>query len=76
MTRWWAAAPGRSGLDRALFDGDGLHDVAAGRGEHGIHPRDDDPEEVERARQDDIRRSANDLLLVERAREWLLDDAP
>jgi hypothetical protein len=34
----------------------------------------DDPEDVEMKRQDDIRRSAIDLLLVERAREWLLDD--
>ena len=25
-------------------------------------------------RQDDLRRSANDLLLVERAKEWLLED--
>ena len=32
----------------------------------------DDPETVEMERQDDIRRSARDLLLVERAREWLL----
>lgn len=31
-----------------------------------------DPDEVEELRQDDIRRSANDLLLVERAKEWLL----
>ena len=31
-----------------------------------------DPEEVEDLRQDDIRRSANDLLLVERAKQWLL----
>jgi len=35
---------------------------------------DDDPELVEMERQDDIRRSANDLLLVERAKEWLLED--
>ena len=35
---------------------------------------DDDPESVEMERQDDIRRSANDLLLVERAKEWLLED--
>jgi hypothetical protein len=34
----------------------------------------DDPEFVEMERQDDIRRSARDLLLVEQAREWLLDD--
>ena len=33
-----------------------------------------DAEVVEDMRQDDIRRSARDLLLVERAREWLLGD--
>ena len=32
-----------------------------------------DPEFVEMERQDDLRRSAADLLLVERAREWLLE---
>ena len=35
---------------------------------------DDDPEFVEDERQDELRRSADDLLLVERAREWLLED--
>jgi len=38
----------------------------------------DDPEELEEmeeVRQDDIRFSARDLLLVERAKEWLLEDA-
>jgi hypothetical protein len=35
---------------------------------------DDDPEDVEMYRQEDIRRSAIDLLLVERAREWLLGE--
>ena len=33
-----------------------------------------DPEEVEDVRQDELRRSASDLLLVERAREWLLGE--
>ena len=33
-----------------------------------------DPEFVEDERQDELRRSADDLLLVERAREWLLED--
>jgi hypothetical protein len=32
-----------------------------------------DPEFIEEERQDELRRSANDLLLVERAREWLLE---
>jgi hypothetical protein len=34
----------------------------------------DDAEEAEIERRVDLRRSANDLLLVERAREWLLED--
>jgi hypothetical protein len=33
-----------------------------------------DPETVEDERQDELRRSANDLLLVERARGWLLGE--
>ena len=33
-----------------------------------------DPEEVEEMRRDDIRRCTRDLLLVERAREWLLGE--
>ncbi len=33
-----------------------------------------DAEEVEEMREDDIRQCARDLLLVERAREWLLED--
>ena len=39
-----------------------------------LYDEDDDPEEIEMDRQEDIRRSARDLLLVERAKEWLLDD--
>ncbi|HBO46129.1 MAG TPA: hypothetical protein DD670_19835 [Planctomycetaceae bacterium] len=35
-----------------------------------------DAEEVEEMRQDDIRQCTRDLLLVERAREWLLGDTP
>src|SRR4051812_6581447 len=38
-----------------------------------LYDEDDDSEEVEDERQDDIRRSANDLLLVEQAKEWLLE---
>ncbi len=34
----------------------------------------DEDDDVELERQDDIRRSANDLLLVERAKEWLLEN--
>jgi hypothetical protein len=33
-----------------------------------------EPEEVEEMRQDDIRQCTRDLLLVERAREWLLGE--
>lgn len=33
-----------------------------------------DAEEIEEIRKDDIRQCTRDLLLVERAREWLLDD--
>jgi hypothetical protein len=39
----------------------------------GLYDEDEDPEIVEMERQEDIRRSARDLLLVERAREWLLE---
>ena len=34
----------------------------------------DDPEEAEMARQSELRQSAAELLLVERAKEWLLED--
>ena len=34
----------------------------------------DDAEDAEMERQSELRRSAADLLLVERAREWLLED--
>jgi hypothetical protein len=39
-----------------------------------LYDEDDDPEDIEDERREDIRRSASDLLLVERAREWLLGD--
>ena len=39
-----------------------------------LYDEDDEAEDVEMERQEDIRRSARDLLLVERAREWLLGD--
>jgi hypothetical protein len=39
-----------------------------------LYDEEDDPEIVEMERQDDIRRSARDLLLVEQARGWLLGD--
>jgi hypothetical protein len=34
----------------------------------------DDPEEAEIARRLELRESANDLLLVERARQWLVEE--
>ncbi len=34
-----------------------------------------DAEEIEEMRKDDIRQCTRDLLLVERAREWLLEEA-
>jgi hypothetical protein len=34
----------------------------------------DDPENIERERQAELRRCAADLLLVERAKEWLLGE--
>ena len=36
----------------------------------------EDPETIEKLRQDDIRDCTRDLLLVERAKEWLLGDKP
>ena len=45
-------------FDPSLFDGDD----------------ETDSEEVEDMRKDDIRQCTRDLLLVERAREWLLED--
>ena len=38
----------------------------------GLYDDEEDAETIEDERQEDIRRSARDLLLVERAREWLL----
>lgn len=32
-----------------------------------------DPEEIEMERKDNIRRVANEMLLIERAKEWLLE---
>ena len=45
-------------FDPSLFDGDD----------------ETTPEEVEDMKRDDIRRCTRDLLLVERAREWLLEE--
>jgi hypothetical protein len=39
-----------------------------------LYDEEEDPEDIEDHRQEEIRRSAGDLLLVERAREWLLED--
>jgi hypothetical protein len=40
-----------------------------------IYDEEEDPEVVEMERQENIRRSANDLLLVERAKGWLLESS-
>jgi hypothetical protein len=37
------------------------------------YDQDEDPENMEMDRQEEIARSARDLLLVEQAREWMLD---
>jgi len=39
-----------------------------------LYDEDDDPEDIEMDRQEDIGRSARDLLLVERTKGWLLGD--
>ena len=39
-----------------------------------LFDEDEDPEIVEMERQDEIRRSARDLLLVEQPKEWLLGE--
>jgi hypothetical protein len=38
------------------------------------YDEDEDPEDIEMDRREEIGRSAKDLLLVERAREWLVGD--
>lgn len=38
------------------------------------YDEEDDPEDIEMNRKQDLRRAANDMLLVERAKEWLLKD--
>lgn len=47
----------------------------AGRTERfdpSLYDEEDDPEDVEMERADNVRRVANELLLLERAKEWLL----
>jgi hypothetical protein len=39
-----------------------------------LYHEDDDPEDIEMEREEDLRSCANDLLLVERAKEWLLGE--
>jgi hypothetical protein len=38
-----------------------------------LYDEDEDPEDIEMDRREDIQRSARDLLLVERAKGWLLE---
>jgi hypothetical protein len=39
-----------------------------------ICDEDEEPDVIELERKNEIRRSASDLLVVERAKEWLLED--
>ena len=39
-----------------------------------LYDEEDDPEDIEMERKDNIRRVAREILLIERAKEWLLDD--
>ena len=59
LTAYLETAKKSEPFDPSLFEGDD---------EYG-------PEEIEDMRKDDIRQCARDLLLMERAREWLLEDA-
>jgi hypothetical protein len=43
--------------------------------DHSLYDENDDPEDIEMERDEDLRRCAADLLLVERAREWLLGES-
>ena len=58
LSQYLETARGTEPFDPSLFDGDD----------------ETDPEEIEDMRRDDIRQCTRDLLLVERAREWLLED--
>jgi hypothetical protein len=59
LTAYLETAKKSEPFDPALFEGDD---------EYG-------PEEIEDNRKQDIRQCTRDLLLVERAREWLLNEA-
>ena len=39
-----------------------------------LYDEEDDPEDIEMERKDNIRRVAREILLIERAKEWLLED--
>lgn len=43
--------------------------------DESLYDEDDDPEEIEMEREDNVRRVANEMLLIERAKEWLLEDS-
>ena len=58
LTQYLEAAREAEPFDPSLFDGDD----------------ETTSEDVEHMRRDDIRHCTRDLLLVERAREWLLED--
>ena len=59
LTAYLETAKKSEPFDPALFEGDDEYS----------------PEEIEDNRKQDIRQCTRDLLLVERAREWLLDEA-
>ena len=63
---WQLAAYLETARESEPFDPNLYNDVG--------EDEDIDPEFVEDERQDELRRSATDLLLVERAKEWLLGD--
>ena len=59
LTAYLETAKKSEPFDPSLFEGDDEYS----------------PEEIEDNRKQDIRQCTRDLLLVERAREWLLDEA-
>jgi hypothetical protein len=60
-------------FDPALYEPDEPDEPGVDYGDYERYEG-EDPETIEMLRQDDLRQCARDLLLVERAREWLLED--
>jgi hypothetical protein len=42
--------------------------------DESLYEEEDDPEDIEMDRRDNVRRVASEMLLIERAKEWLLDE--